>query len=39
MEIGKKLSLDSATLSGILDRLADRDWDNQTGPPRMTSVH
>jgi DNA-binding MarR family transcriptional regulator len=25
-EIGKKLSLDSATLSGILDRLADRGW-------------
>ncbi len=25
-DIGKKLSLDSATLSGILDRLADRGW-------------
>ena len=25
-EIGKRLVLDNATLSGVLDRLADRDW-------------
>ena len=25
-DIGKKLVLDSATLSGILDRMAERDW-------------
>jgi DNA-binding MarR family transcriptional regulator len=25
-EIGKKVSLDSATLSGVLDRMAERDW-------------
>jgi len=25
-DIGKKLVLDSATLSGVLDRLADREW-------------
>lgn len=25
-DIGKKLSLDSATLSGVLDRMAERDW-------------
>ncbi len=25
-ELGKKLSLDSATLSGVLDRLAEKGW-------------
>lgn len=25
-DIGKRLVLDNATLSGVLDRLADRDW-------------
>jgi DNA-binding MarR family transcriptional regulator len=25
-ELGKKLVLDSATLSGVLDRLAEKDW-------------
>ena len=25
-EIGKRLSLDNATVSGVLDRLADADW-------------
>jgi MarR family transcriptional regulator, lower aerobic nicotinate degradation pathway regulator len=25
-ELGKKLTLDPATLSGVLDRMAERDW-------------
>ncbi len=25
-ELGKKISLDPATLSGVLDRMADREW-------------
>ena len=32
-DLGKKLTLDPATLSGILDRLAERGWiDKQTDP-------
>ena len=32
-EVGKKLSLDNATLSGVLDRMAEREWIvKQTNP-------
>ena len=41
-DIGKRLVLDNATLSGVLDRLADRDWiEKQTDlhDKRLLRIH
>jgi DNA-binding MarR family transcriptional regulator len=41
-EIGKRLVLDSATLSGVLDRLADGGWlvrNTPEGDRRVTHLH
>jgi DNA-binding MarR family transcriptional regulator len=41
-EIGKRLVLDSATLSGVLDRLEDGDWlvrSTPDGDRRLTHLH